>query len=248
MTAHLETDKPHYGKDESPVFTLTVTDQLTGDPIKVDGITGEIVLPDQTKKTVTTSMWRWNEEEKRYTCQWDLRNDDGNFSDPREGGYLVQVTARKHLYKDASTSSGFIVCYNVSLKIEFDRVPPLYTLGDSVSITVRATEDGVPFSGILMSEIRPPEGSSRALEWEEISPGVFHTSYMPYWLGKYLITVWTEDENGSCFLGRASSSFEVIGDGEFTCPLTEFEVAQLARTFNPYVCFYDSNRSRKQYS
>ncbi|MGC1122571.1 MAG: CARDB domain-containing protein [Candidatus Methanofastidiosia archaeon] len=42
------------------VLTLTVIDQLTGDPIRVDGIAGEIVLPDQTKKTVTTDMWRWN--------------------------------------------------------------------------------------------------------------------------------------------------------------------------------------------
>jgi hypothetical protein len=247
MNAHLETDKPHYGKNESPVFTLTITDQLTGNPIEVDGITGEIVLPDQTKKTITTSMWAWNEEEKHYTCQWDLKNDDGSFSDPQEGGYLVQVTARKHLYKDASTSSDFMVCYDVSFEIEFDRVPPLYTLGDSVSITVRATEDGSPFSGTIVSEIKPPEGSSTALEWEEISPGVFHTSYMPYWLGKYLITVWTEDENGSCFLGRASSGFEVIEDGEFTCPLSEFEIAQLAQTYNPYVCFYDGPNGEEEY-
>jgi hypothetical protein len=247
MSAHLETDKPHYGKDESPVFTLTVTDQLTGDPIKVDGIAGEIVLPDQTKKTITTIMWAWNEEEKHYTCQWDLKNDDGSFSDPQEGGYLVQVTARKHLYKDASTSSDFMVCYNVSFEIEFDRVPPLYAPGDNVSITVGATEDGSPFSGTLMGEITPPEGSSKALEWEEISPGVFHTSYMPNWLGKYLMTVWTEDENGNCFLGRASSSFEVIGDGEFACPLSGLETLQLAEMYNPYVYFYKGLFGEEEY-
>ncbi|MGC1121680.1 MAG: CARDB domain-containing protein, partial [Candidatus Methanofastidiosia archaeon] len=248
MTAHLETDKPHYGKDESPVFTLTVTDQLTGDPIKVDGIAGEIVLPDQTKKTVTTSMWRWNEEEQHYTCQWNLKNDDGSFSNPQEGGYLVQVTARKHLYKDASTSSDFMVCYDVRIDLAFDRNPPVYGLGETVIMTVRVTdEDGNPMSDGLQGSLSPPIGDATALDWTEMSPGVFTASYLPKVIGTHMVTTWLEDEDEVCYLTRASSSFEVVGKGEFQCSLSEEEVLDIAEMYSPYMYFFKDDNGEEKY-
>ncbi|MGC1122059.1 MAG: CARDB domain-containing protein [Candidatus Methanofastidiosia archaeon] len=247
MNAHLETDKPHYGKDECPVFTLTIIDQLTGNPIKVDGITGEIVLPDRTKKTLTTGMWVWNEGEKSYTCQWDLKNDDGNFSNPREGGYLVQITARKHLYKDASASSDFMVCYNVQFELKFDKNPPQYSLGQHVSIMVTITEDGNPLSGILGYELASPEGGSESLEWEETLPGVYHASYLPLQPGKYIISVWLQDDFGACYLGEASSSFEVLGEGEFECPFSEEESKELALMYSPYMYFYKGFWGEEKY-
>jgi hypothetical protein len=192
-------------------------------------------------------MWRWNEEEQHYTCQWNLKNDDGSFSNPREGGYLVQVTARKHLYKDASTSSDFMVCYNVQFKLEFDKNPPQYSLGQHVSITVTITEDGSPLSGILGYELSTPEGESENLEWEETSPGVYHASYLPLQPGRYEMSVWLQDDKGACYLGKASSSFEVSGEGEFECPFSEDESKELAVMYSPFMYFYKGFFGEEKY-
>jgi hypothetical protein len=109
MSAHLETDKPIYEVGEMVHLFLQVTDQDTGEPIQVDSITGEIVLPDQTRKTITTDMWAWNSAEEQYECTYDLRNDDGENSDPQEGIYLASVTVEKAFYQDAAASCEFEV-------------------------------------------------------------------------------------------------------------------------------------------
>jgi hypothetical protein len=89
MSAHLETDKPVYEVGEMVHFFLQVTDQDTGEPIQVDSITGEIVLPDETRKTITTDMWAWNEDDisnnGRNQSTSDLQSN--RRSDKNNGGW-----------------------------------------------------------------------------------------------------------------------------------------------------------------
>jgi hypothetical protein len=109
MSAHLETDKPVYEVGEMVHLFLQVTDQDTEEPIQVDSITGEIVLPDQTRRTITTDMWAWNSAEAQYEYTYNLKNDDGEYSDPQEGTYLASVTVEKAFYQDAGASCEFEV-------------------------------------------------------------------------------------------------------------------------------------------
>jgi hypothetical protein len=109
MSAHLETDKPVYEVGEMVHFFLQVTDQDTGEPIQVDSITGEIVLPDETRKTIITDMWAWNSAEEQYEYTYNLKNDAGEYSDPREGIYSASVTVEKAFYQDAAASCEFEV-------------------------------------------------------------------------------------------------------------------------------------------
>jgi hypothetical protein len=128
MSAHLETDKPVYEVGEMVHLFLQVTDQDTGEPIQVDSITGEIVLPDGTRKTVTTDMWAWNSAEEQYECTYDLRNDDGEYSNPQEGVYSASVTVEKAFYQDAAASCEFEVVEEKEgeFDCQFSEVEKLY--------------------------------------------------------------------------------------------------------------------------
>jgi hypothetical protein len=109
MSAHLETDKPVYEGGEMVHLFLQVTDQDTGEPIQVDSITGDIVLPDETRKTIITDMWAWNSAEEQYEYTYNLKNDAGTYSNPQEGMYSASVTVEKAFYQNAGASCEFEV-------------------------------------------------------------------------------------------------------------------------------------------
>jgi hypothetical protein len=120
MSAHLETDKPVYEVGEMVNLFLQVIDQDTGESIQVDSITGEIVLPDGTRKTITTDMWAWNSAEEQYEYTYDLRNDADEYSNPQEGIYSASVTVEKAFYQDAAASCEFEVIEEEEKEGEFD--------------------------------------------------------------------------------------------------------------------------------
>ncbi|MBU7043239.1 MAG: hypothetical protein HXS47_06570, partial [Theionarchaea archaeon] len=87
MSAVLEADSEIYGQN-TVFLSLKVTDIQTGEKIPVDTISGEIILPDQTVKSLITEMWNWNSDEFHYEYIFDLKNDLNEYSNPKEGIYL----------------------------------------------------------------------------------------------------------------------------------------------------------------
>ena len=230
LSAFLESDSPEYEKGEDVVLSLRVYDQETGIPVKVDTITGRIILPDQTTESLTPDIWCWDESKKEYTYILPPQN--------KEGGYAVSVTVQKTHYRHVTASTTFMVCFDLTFEITFDKNPPVYTAGEPVTITVSITDGNqTPVSGTLLSELLLPDNSSLLLEWEESSPGVYTTTYYPLLDGTYVVVVWLQNDT-TCYLGKGSSTFTVIKEGEFECMLSQQEAEYLAKKYAPYLYFY----------
>jgi hypothetical protein len=240
MSGNLQPDRLKYGGGSVTLF-LQVTDERTKELIEVDTVTGEIVLPDETVKTVTTSMWNWNDEESQYECVWDLKNDSGEYSNGKEGVYTVSVAITKALYRNSTASTTFSVCFTDHIELVLDRDPPVYGEGAPVFLAVITDKDG-----FLSDELTLPDGSLAHLEWE-LSDNVYSAVYSPPMAGTYAITVWLENDDGICYLGKASSEFDVVGEGEFSCSLSEGEIDILARKYAPYMYFYEGFWGEEEY-
>ncbi|MBU7028510.1 MAG: hypothetical protein HXS48_16370 [Theionarchaea archaeon] len=234
MSAALETDKEKYGKeDTSVIYTLQVTDEDTKEYIQVDKIFGKIVLPDNTEKTVTTEDWAWNEEEELYVYCWDFLNDEGKCSDPKEGSYSCELTAKKKYYEDARAGVDFAVCYHVEIDLEFDKDIPKYSLGEPVEMTVYVTdENGSPVTIGVESVLVLPNGEVKTdLSWTQTEPGTYSTSYTPVQEGVHHITVGVK-ENIICYLKEASSEFYVKA-----CEEAHVDLEIIGTTINEPVTF-----------
>jgi hypothetical protein len=230
LSAFLESDSPEYEKGENITLSLRVYDQETGLPLEVDTITGRIILPDQTTESLTPDAWCWDESEKEYTYVLPPQN--------KEGGYAVSVTVQKAHYRNVTASTTFMACFDLTFEITFDKNPPVYTKSEPVTITVSITDgDQTPVSGTLLSELLLPDNSSLLLEWEEPSPGVYTTTYYPFLDGTYVVVVWLQNDT-TCYLGKGSSTFTVIKEGEFECMLSQQEAEYLAKKYAPYLYFY----------
>jgi hypothetical protein len=230
LSAFLESDSPEYEKGEDVTLSLSTYDQETGAPVEVDTITGKVILPDQTVESLTPDSWCWDESEKKYTYILPPQN--------KEGGYAVSVTVQKAHYRNATASTTFMVCFDLTFEITCDKNPPIYTEGEPVLITVTVTDgDQTPVSGTLLSELLLPDNSSLQLEWEESSPGVYTTTYYPPYDGTYVVVVWLQNDN-TCYLGKASSAFTVVKEGEFECMLSQEETEYLAKKYAPHLYFY----------
>ena len=208
MSVDLKTDKKEYGREDTCAkFSLQVIDDETGEYIKVDNISGTILLFDSTEKTVTTEDWSWNNEEELYEYFWDFTNDEGEFSDPEEGFYSADMTVEKSFYQHVTASVTFGVCYHVEIVLDFNKDILEFSVGEPVEMMVCVTdEDGSPVDIGLESELILPDGSSITLVWAQINPGVYTTNYVPEQEGVHSITVGVK-EDVTCYLEEAFGKF-----------------------------------------
>ncbi|MBU7018776.1 MAG: hypothetical protein HXS44_14795 [Theionarchaea archaeon] len=230
MDAHLETEDEFYEPPDSTQIVLSITDQYTEKRIQVDTITGKVILPDGTKEEIPSGIWIWNQEEEQYECDWHTI--------PMEGRYHISVTAKKALYDDANASTTFEVCYGGCITLQFDRNPPIYEEKETVHMTATATDDeGNPVLGISGTVTCGEYPDSDDLEWEEVSPGIFVTSYTPEYAGTYTVEIHPYNQEGVCYVPQ-TFEFEVKHKGEFSCDIPDGEIDDLVRTYIPYVYFY----------
>jgi hypothetical protein len=211
MSAHLETDKTEYGReDPAATLSLQVIDKSTGAAIQVDSISGTITLPDATTKTVKTEDWSWNDEETSYVYCWNFANDAGECADPKEGFYSAGMYIKKKYYQDTTAGCDFAVCYHIELDLDFDKDPPEYALGEPVEMTVLARdENGEPVNATVKSVVQLPDGLMITdLEWILTAPGTYRASYIPELEGEYQIAIRLE-EDIKCYLEEASGTFYV---------------------------------------
>jgi len=176
MHVDFKSDKPKYGrKDATTVLTVQVTDE-SGEYIEVDSISGVIILPDTTQKTVNPEDWSWNNNDKLYEYSWNFTNDDGVCADPKEGIYTAEVYVKKKYYEDVQAATSFGVCYHVEIDLTFDKDIPEYSLGESVKMTVHAAdENGCPLSADIKSVFLLPDGTIITdLEWTQTDPGTYN--------------------------------------------------------------------------
>jgi hypothetical protein len=208
MQQPYKSDKPKYGrKDATAVLTVQVTDE-SGAYIKVDSISGVIILPDNTQKTVDPKDWSWNSD--LYEYSWDFTNDEGVCADPKEGTYTAEVYVKKKYYEDVKAVTSFGVCYHVAIDLAFDKNPPDYTIGESVAMTMYiADENGNSLSADIKSVLLLPDSTVITdQEWTQTDPGTYVTSYLPQQEGVYHITI-EVTEDIKCYLEEALGTFHV---------------------------------------
>jgi hypothetical protein len=219
MSAELTTDKPKYGGEEiTAVLHLQITDEETGEYIKVDTIFGSIQLPDGTQKTLEKETWEedwgWNYFEKRYEYKWDFTNDSDKCSDPKEGFYEAEVYVKKQYYQDVKAKTEFGVCYHSVIDLEFDKPVPEYSIAEPVEMTATVTDKyGNPLSVNLESMLMLPNGFVVTnITWNPTErPGVYTSVYYPMEEGEYDIVLEAVGDT-KCYLEEVTSTFYVNCD------------------------------------
>jgi hypothetical protein len=220
MSVTLDTDKEKYGREDASVLlTLQVADNETGTLMQVDSLYGTIFLPDQTKKTLVTEDWSWNEDHQHYEYLWDFENDAGETCNPKEGFYSAEAWVKKRYYQDEYVVADFSVCYHIAIDAALDHSPPVYELGEPVKVTVTIVdESGAVVTGDLDIELVQPDGQPAEVGWVHAND-VYTLNFQPTQEGLHSLTVSLKDDV-ICYLEKAHAHFLVSDCEEALIDLT----------------------------